>query len=251
MGKPTRSDARSAWRCLILSGLLAAGGVQAQAIRAVTETTPYTFQKGDRVEGSATEVVEKTLQAAGLTDYQVKLYPWARAYDMALKEPGVLIFLIARTAAREQQFKWAGEIMKIQYHLYRLRDRSDISVKTLADARNYTIGVMRDDVRQQYLQSRGFQRLAVSAQWIDNFNKLIKRQVDLVPLTQDDASSLCAEAHFDCAGLERVLTLDEASTGLYMAYSASTADSTVQRTRAAFDKLKADGTVRRIMEKKP
>ncbi len=251
MGKPTRSDTRSAWRCLILSGLLAAGGVQAQAIRAVTETTPYTFQKGDRVEGSATEVVEKTLQAAGLTDYQVKLYPWARAYDMALKEPGVLIFLIARTAAREQHFKWAGEIMKIQYHLYRLRDRSDISVKTLADAKNYTIGVMRDDVRQQYLQSRGFQRLAVSAQWIDNFNKLIKRQVDLVPLTQDDASSLCAEAHFDCAGLERVLTLDEASTGLYMAYSASTADSTVQRTRAAFDKLKADGTVRRIMEKKP
>lgn len=251
MSNPTRRPRNSAWRCLLLSSVLAAGGVQAQAIRAVTETTPYTFQKGDRVEGSATEVVEKTLQAAGLTDYQVKLYPWARAYDMALKEPGVLIYLIARTAPREHQFKWAGEIMKIQYHLYRLRDRPDISVKTLADAKNYTIGVMRDDVRQQYLQSKGFQRLTVSAQWIDNFNKLIKRQVDLVPLTQDDASSLCAEAHFDCAGLERVLTLDEASTGLYMAYSATTADSTVQRTRAAFDKLKADGTVRRIMEKKP
>lgn len=251
MRNPTRSPTRSALHGLLLSCVLVTGGAQAQAIRAVTETTPYTFQKGDRVEGSATEVVEKTLQAAGLTDYQVKLYPWARAYDMALKEPGVLIYLIARTAAREHQFKWAGEIMKIQYHLYRLRDRPDISVKTLADAKNYTIGVMRDDVRQQYLQSKGFQRLAVSAQWIDNFNKLIKRQVDLVPLTQDDASSLCAEAHFDCAGLERVLTLDEASTGLYMAYSATTADSTVQRTRAAFDKLKADGTVRRIMEKKP
>jgi len=251
MRNPTRGPTKSAWHCLILSSVLAASAAQAQTIRAVTETTPYTFLKGDRVEGPATEVVEKTLQTAGLTDYQVKLYPWARAYDMALKEPGVLIYLIARTAAREQQFKWAGEIMKIQYHLYRLRDRSDISVKTLADAKNYTIGVMRDDVRQQYLQSRGFQRLAVSAQWIDNFNKLIKRQVDLVPLTQDDASSLCAEAHFDCAGLERVLTLDEASTGLYMAYSASTADSTVQKTRSAFDKLKADGTVRRIMEKKP
>ncbi len=251
MGNPTRSDTKSAWRCLILSALLVAVGVQAQTIRAVTETTPYTFQKGDRVGGPATEVVEKTLQAAGLTDYQVKLYPWARAYDMALKEPGVLIYLIARTTAREQQFQWAGEIMKIQYHLYRLRDRSDISVKTLADAKNYTIGVMREDVRQQYLQSKGFHRLAVSAQWIDNFNKLIKRQVDLVPLTEDDANSLCAEAHFDCAGLERVLTLDEASTGLYMAYSASTADSTVQKTRSAFDKLKADGTVRRIMEKKP
>lgn len=251
MTHATHHHTKNVFFCLLLASACFAGIVHAQTIRAVTETTPYTFQKGERVEGSATEVVERTLQAAGLTDYQVKLYPWARAYDMALKEPGVLIYLIARTAAREQQFKWAGEIMKIQYHLYRLRDRTDISVKTLTDARNYTIGVMRDDVRQQYLQSKGFHRLAVSAQWIDNFNKLIKRQVDLVPLTEDDASSLCAQAHFDCAALERVLTLDEASTGLYMAYSASTADNTVQRTRTAFDKLKADGTVRRIMERKP
>jgi polar amino acid transport system substrate-binding protein len=252
MTHATKTHTKSVFVSLLLASACCFSGIVcAQTIRAVTETTPYTFQKGDRVGGSATEVVEKTLQAAGLTDYQVKLYPWARAYDMALKEPGVLIYLIARTTAREQQFKWAGEIMKIQYHLYRLRDRSDLSVKTLADAKNYTIGVMRDDVRQQYLQSKGFYRLAVSAQWIDNFNKLIKRQVDLVPLTEDDASSLCAEAHFDCAGLERVLTLDEATTGLYMAYSASTADSTVQRTRTAFDRLKADGSVRRIMEKKP
>lgn len=251
MHSPTSNNTTRVLPCLVLAAVLCSPPAWSQTIRAVTETTPYTFQKGDRVEGSATEVVEKTLQAAGLADYQVKLYPWARAYDMALKEPGVLIFLIARTPAREQQFKWAGEIKKIQYHLYRLRERTDVAVKTLADARNYTIGVMRDDVRQQYLQAKGFQRLAVSAQWIDNFNKLITRQVDLVPLTEDDASSLCVEARVDCARLERVLTLDEASTGLYMAYSNATADSTVQKTRTAFDKLKADGTVRRIMEKKP
>ena len=227
---------------------LLAASAQAQAIRAVTETTPYTFQRGERVEGSVTSVVEKTLQAAGLADYQVRIYPWARAYDMALKEPNVLIFLIARTAAREQQFQWAGEIMKIQYHLFRLRERTEIAVNSLDDARNYSIGVMRDDVRQQYLQSKGFRRLAVSAQWIDNFNKLIKRQVDLVPLTDDDAKSLCQQAQFDCAGLTKVLTLDEASSGLYMAFSNATAASTVQRVREAFDKLKADGTVRRTLE---
>jgi polar amino acid transport system substrate-binding protein len=221
----------------------------AQTIRAVTETTPYTFLTGDRVEGSATEVVHRTLQMAGFNDFQIKLYPWARSYNMAQKEPNVLIFLIARTPARELQFKWAGEIMKIQYHLYRLRERTEISVKSLSDARNYTIGVMRDDVRQQYLQSKGFQRLALSAQSIENFNRLIKRQVDLVPLTEDDATSLCVQAVFDCAHLEKVLTLDEASTGLYMAYSLSTDDSTVIRTRTAFDKLKADGTVRSIMGK--
>ena len=41
----------------------------------------------------------------------------------------------------------------------------------------------------------------------------------------------CAkEAKFDCNQLERVLTLDEASTGLYMAYSNPTDDAVVQRT---------------------
>ena len=71
------------------------------------------------------------------------------------------------------------------------------------------------------------------------------------PLTTDDASSLCKETRFDCAGLERVMTLDEASTGLYMAYSLTTPDAIVQRTQRAFDKLKAEGQVKRIMERSP
>ncbi len=236
---------------LLTGALLAWPMANAQTIHAVTETTPYTYLKEGRVVGSATEVVEKTLLAAGQWDHQVKLYPWARAYDMALNTPNVLIFLIARTAAREPQFQWVGEIMKIQYHLYRLRSRDDISVTKLVDAKNYTIGVLRDDVRQQYLQLKGFSRLTVSAQWIDNFNKLLNRQVDLLPLTEDDASSLCEKAQFNCAGLVQVLTLDEASTGLYMAYSQSTPDEVVIKTRAAFSKLKEEGAVKRIMNRKP
>ena len=41
------------------------------------------------------------------------------------------------------------------------------------------------------------------------------------------------------------------TTGIYMAYSRGTADEVVNRTRAAFDKLKADGTVTRLMRPRP
>lgn len=222
----------------------------AQTIQVVTEQTPYTYLVEGKVVGSATEVVELSLHRAGLNDYQVRLYPWARAYDMALKTPNVLIFLIARTAAREKQFRWAGEIMKIQYHLYRLKHKP-LAITDLESAKRFTIGVMRDDVRHQYLRDKGFGRLVISAQSVDNFKKLLSGQVDLVPLTTDDATSLCKETRFDCAGLERVLTLDEASTGLYMAYSASTPDAVVQRTLQAFDKLKAEGHVKRVMDRQP
>jgi polar amino acid transport system substrate-binding protein len=162
----------------------------------------------------------------------------------------VLIFLIARTPAREALFHWTGEIMKIEYHLYRWRGRS-VEVPQLDAARAYSIGVMRDDVRQQYLQSKGFTKLVVSSQPLDNFRKLVNGQVDLVPLTAGEVPSLCKEAAVDCAQLERVLTLHEASTGLYMAYSRPTPPEVVERTRKAFEQLQAEGTVKRLLAKLP
>lgn len=226
---------------------LAALSAPAQTIQGVTEFTPYTYLRDSQVAGPATEVVEATLRGAGLTTYRIGMYPWARAYDMALKEPNVLIYLIARTPEREQLFKWAGEFMTMEYHLYRLKERNDIVVKTLDDARHYTIGVTRDDIRHQYLQAKAFTKLVVSGEAMDNFRKLVNGQIHLAPWPSLDVALLCKEARFDCNRLERVYTLDELSARLYMAYSTSTADETVARTRAAFEKLRSDGTVKKLM----
>lgn len=234
---------------VLLASLLSAPMAPAQTIHVVTETTAYSFMKEGKVAGPATEVVELSLKRAGLSDYQISVYPWARSYDMALKESNVLIYLIARTPAREPQFKWAGEIMKLQYHFFRLKERS-FTVKNLQDARKLTIGVMRDDVRHQYLKDKGFTRLVVSAQQVDNFRKLLNGQVDMVPLPDDDAAALCQETNFSCDALEKIYTLDDMSAGLYMAYSNATPDAVVERTRTAFEKMRAAGIVKNIMNGK-
>jgi polar amino acid transport system substrate-binding protein len=227
-------------------GLLVAGA-RAQPLTFVTEDTSYTYLRSGRVAGPATDVVEAVLKRARIEDYRIQLYPWARAYDLALKEPNVLIYLIARTPARESLFKWVGEFMKIEYHFYKLRDNHDVVVRTLDDARRYTIGTMRDDLRHHYLQDKGFRRLVVSAQNIDNFRKLVHRQVQLIPLPENDATLLCRETGFDCAGLEKVLTLDELTASLYLAASLATPDTVVEPLRKAFQELKAQGTVAKLM----
>lgn len=219
----------------------------AQAIKAVTEESSYTYVRDGKVAGPATEIVEAALTRAGLNDHKIALYPWARAYDMALQEPNTLIYLIARTPAREAQFKWAGEFLRIEYHLYKLRSRKDVVVRNLNDAKAYAVGVMRDDVRQQYLQSRGFGKLVVSARNSDSLRMLVDGRVQLLPLPDTDMLRFCKEANIDPATLEKVLTLHEMTTGIYMAYSRGTADETVARTRQAFDQLKSDGTVARLM----
>lgn len=219
----------------------------AQTIKAVTEESSYTYVRDGKVAGPATEIVEATLKRAGLNDHRIALYPWARAYDMALQEPNTLIYLIARTPAREAQFKWAGEFLRIEYHLYKLRSRKDVVVRNLDDAKAYAVGVMRDDVRQQYMQSRGFGKLVVSARNSDSLRMLVDGRVQLLPLPDTDMLRFCKEANIDPATLEKVLTLHEMTTGIYMAYSRGTADETVTRTRQAFDQLKSDGTVARLM----
>lgn len=238
-----------AWIALVLA--LVCSGSQSQTITVVTESTSYSYQQDGKVIGPASEVVEATLHRAGLTDFRIAVYPWARAYDMALQQPNVLIYLIARTPEREALFKWVGELTRNEYHLYKLRAREDIVVRDLQAAKRYSVGVLRDDVRQQYLMAQGFTKLVVSAQNADNFSKLLNQQVQLVPMPERDAVLFCAEAGIDFAVLERVLTLDALSAGLFMAYSRSTADVVVARTRAALDSLEAEGVVGRLMQRKP
>jgi len=233
--------------CLALLASLWTMPAAAQPIKAVTEESSYTYVRDGKVAGPATEIVEAALKRAGLSDHRIALYPWARAYDMALQEPNTLIYLIARTPAREAQFKWAGEFLRIEYHLYKLRSRKDVVVRNLGDAKAYTVGVMRDDVRQQYLQSRGFDKLVVSARNSDSLRMLVDGRVQLLPLPDTDMLRFCREANIDPASLEKVLTLNEMTTGIYMAYSRGTPDETVARTRAAFDQLKSEGTVARLM----
>jgi polar amino acid transport system substrate-binding protein len=236
------------WIALLF--VLVCVGSHAQSIKGVTEDTSFSYLQNGKVGGPASEVVEATLQRAGLNDYRLALYPWARAYDIAQQEPNVLIYLIARTPARESLFKWVGEVLRIEYHFYKLRERKDIVVRDLQAARNYSVGVLRDDVRHQYLQTQGFKKLVVSAQNVDNFRKLLNQQVQLVPMPERDAILLCKEAKVDFSRLEQVYTLNELTTGLYMAFSQSTPDDIVGRTRAAFDGLTTEGVVARIMNGK-
>jgi polar amino acid transport system substrate-binding protein len=232
---------------LALLLVLMGASAHAEGIRIVTEDSSYTYLRDGKVTGPATDIVEATMKRAGLTDYKLALYPWARAYDLALQEPNVLIFLIARTQARENQFKWAGEFMRIEYHLYKLRGRDDVIVRNLQDAKAYAVGVMRDDVRQQYLQSRGFDKLVVSARNADSLRMLLDRKVQLLPLPDNDVARFCKEANVDPSALEKVLTLSEMTTGIYMAYSRQTPDETVTRTRDAFERVKAEGLVAKLM----
>ena len=226
------------WACL---------SAHAETLQVVTEDSSYSELKDGKVVGVASEIVEKTLAGAGITDYHMALYPWARAYDMARLEPDVLIYPIIRSPERDALFRWIGELDRVTPVFFKLRERRDVVVRGLADAKNFTVGVVRDDSRQQYLEARGFSRMVVSATNLDNLRKLISGQVALVPMPEREAREQCNDLHIAYEDLEAAYTLDELSKGLYVAVSLKTPEETVQRITAAFARLKDDGTVAKTL----
>ncbi|HET7793758.1 MAG TPA: transporter substrate-binding domain-containing protein [Rhizobacter sp.] len=229
---------------------LTCGALHAQTIRAVTEPSNYSRMENGKPAGPANEIAEATLKRAGFTDYSIGMYPWARAYDMAMQEPNVLIYLIARTPEREARFKWVGEYIRVDYFLYKLRSNTQLHLRSLEQARQHSIAVTRDDVRHQYLQAQGFTRLVVAPTVGDNFKMLVNGQAELAALSEAGAAQLCEDNRFDCTRLEKAYALDALTVGIWMAYSLPTSDEVVARTRAAFDKIKASGTVARLMNAK-
>ncbi|WP_413791554.1 MULTISPECIES: substrate-binding periplasmic protein [unclassified Pseudomonas] len=231
--------------CLLLASISLQS--HANTIEVVTEDSLYAYQRDNKVVGPGIRIAEETLQRAQLTDYSLSLYPWARAYEKALHEPNVLIFPLDRTPARETLFKWVGEIHRVASRLYKMRDNGNIVVNSLEEAKQYSIGVVRNDAKQIYLQQRGFTRLVISANNHDNFQKLLNRQIQLLPMPENTARLMSQDAQVDFTSLEEVYTLDEQPHRVHLAFSLSTPDEIVTKAQNAFEQLKASGEVARIM----
>lgn len=247
-----------AWRATIRQWLLrmvgaallaATGAAGAQTIRVVTEDyPPYNYLRDGVVGGVSTEVVRAVLAEAGL-DAQIELMPWARAYDLALHTENVLIYSITRTPARKALFKWVGQVAPSEWFLYSLRGHG-LGLKTLEDAKRYRIATVYQDVGEQFLLERGFDRtrnLQSSNRYAHNYEKLKLGRVDLWIANEALADYLVREAGDDPAQqLVPELALDEmGDDGLFMAFSLKTPDALVERCRAAFERLRRAGRLPR------
>ncbi|MFP4030682.1 MAG: substrate-binding periplasmic protein [Desulfococcaceae bacterium] len=241
---------------LFLPLLIGSGRALAGSIAAVTEEMPpFNHTENGKVTGMATEVVREALDRSDLPATFL-VYPWKRAYQIALRQPNVLIYSIGRNPDREKQFQWVGVIAPVNMYFFKLRDRDQIQLESVADAKQYKIGAVSGDYTLNFLRAQGFPEagLDVTGAFNLNFRKLFERRVDLVLVDELTAASLIrSEAAmgrpYRMDKLERALFVAELSTGMYMAFSLGTPAETVEKTRTALESLKKDGTYQAILDR--
>lgn len=247
-----------AWtlRVTLLAGLAGAAvsAGAAEPIRIVTEEfPPYNLTENGKITGLSTEVVEAVLKEVG-EQAGIQSMPWARAYDIALNTPNVLIYSIARTAKRETLFKWVGVVAPSEWILFSRRG-GNAKITRLEDAKAYQTATVNEDAGEQYLVSNGFvigQNLQSSNKYEFNYEKLRVGRVDLWVANNLVARYLARRAGDDPdAVLVQALALPDlgGTEGLYMAFSTKTPDATVERFRRGLVAIKKNGTYDALKKK--
>ena len=207
---------------------------------------PLNYVKDGVLVGPSVEIV-KEIQRRVDSHEQIKVYPWARAYKMALEDENVVLFGTTYTKVRHDKFKWIGPLATKRDILV-AKKGSGIKINSLEDAKKVKrIGTLRDDTRERLLERLGFTNLEPVSDEQKNAKKLVLGRIDLWAYKKPGLKTCCELAGVDYNEVEEVYHLREIDVSI--AFSKKTSDSIVQKWRNAFNEMLADGTIMQIRNK--
>ncbi len=236
---------------LIFIFVSVSGLLQAQDITFVTENYPpfQISEPGRPLRGFAIDIVEAVKKNAHM-DIKINVYPWARAYRMALGKPGTFIFSLARTRERENLFIWVGEYFTATTAVYCLKSRKDIVINSLEDAKKYITGTPRGDAGALLLENNGFKSP-------DQLHYLVNQEQAIKMLYQNRVD---LNVNNDVGFLEALKKIN-LSAGLFkkvfiiskmpmcIAANKDTDPAIVDRMRRALEQIKRSGIHKKLLDK--
>lgn len=232
---------------ICLLGMLSGLAVRAQALNIYTEIAPPNQVKlpNGEMGGPIVEVVREIQRRIQNKD-PIQDVPWARGYDQLMRVPNTLLFVVARTPERNALFHWVGPISASSYHLY-VRADSRIVLNSLDDAKNLkSIGVYRNDARDQVLTKAGLSNLERTKDNISNVKKLMLDRIDAFAASSATIDELMLAADVPREKVRDALSFLEVQT--WLAFSMGTPESTVTAWADALAAMKKDKTFEQIMK---
>ena len=207
---------------------------------------PLNYVKDGELVGPSVDIVKEIQRRVGSQE-RIQVYPWARAYKMAMENENVVLFSTTHTKDRDDKFKWIGPLATKRDILV-ARKASGIKINTLDDAKSVgRIGTLREDTRERLLKSYGFTNLEPVSDEQLNAQKLVLGRIDLWAYKIPGLRTVCELAGVDHNELEEVYHLRKIDVSI--AFSQKTSDSIVEKWKIAFDEMVADGTIMKIRRK--
>lgn len=221
--------------------------VLAEGLMILTENLPpLNYVKDGMLIGPAVEIVKEIQRRVG-SNTQVQVYPWARAYKIALDEENIILFSMTHTQVRKDKFNWIGPIAS-KSDIFVAKKGSGIKINSIEDAKKVDfIGTLRDDVKDIFLKRRGFTNLVPTHDDQRNAKKLVLDRIDLWVTKKPGFKTICDLAGVNYHEIEEVYNIRELDISI--AVSKKTSNVIVQQWNTAFNEMLADGTIIQIKKK--
>jgi polar amino acid transport system substrate-binding protein len=228
-----------------VSSMLAMEVVQAAPLRVMTEDYPPFNMQGEdgKIIGLSTEVVEELFKRAEV-EYKIALMPWKRAYEDTLSTPNTALYSTTRTPERETLFKWVGPLVNNNWVFFS-NSTANISITSLEDAKQYSVGGYNGSAAAEYLKAQGFSKLQLAANDTANVKKLEAGRITLWATGQYLAPYLAKREK--SANPKPVFAFQE--TQMSLAFNKDTSDETINKLNKILASMKADGTIEKINAK--
>ena len=171
---------------------------------------------------------------------EVRVLPWARAYQLALSRENVLIFSIARTKQRESAFIWVKHLASVPTYVFARHDYPNSRVTALDELKGQLLVVKRDDVLHQLMLAEGFsenRNLALVLSNQDAISMLLSQRADVHPISAYNLREECRLLGCKMKDFKRLMELPELQQELYLAASLGTEDKWQVAFRQALDKI--------------
>ncbi|MCF7500224.1 transporter substrate-binding domain-containing protein [Pseudoalteromonas sp. L1] len=212
----------------------------------VTELSPPNQTLiNNQVAGDSTQLVKSIFAKANLTA-NIELYPWARAYSMALKKPNTLIYSMAKTPERESKFEWIGAVATYRMGFVKLTQRADINITASEQAKQYKVAVQRDDLSAKQLSERGY-TLIYTSDITRSYQLLISGKVDLIVDDKNYIAAMADQLAQDEHNFTFAHTIDFLAMKGYLAANKNTDPNYIKALKDAFLDVAKSQTYRKVM----
>ncbi|MEZ7198506.1 substrate-binding periplasmic protein [Pseudodesulfovibrio karagichevae] len=203
---------------------------------------PYCVSNGLTVKGMAVTTLTTIMDMCGtpINDSEIKLMPWAYAYESAARQPQRILLNAQRTPQTEHLYKWVGPMATARIVLIG-RKRDKLFIPTRNQLKGYRIATVRWSRPEKALLSGGMreEELLRSPSHVQALRQLDKGEVDLFASTERGAPYHLAGMGLRPEDFTVCFTFDEEP--LYFAFSRDTDDSLIHRLNRALQEIKATG----------
>ncbi|MGL1958163.1 MAG: transporter substrate-binding domain-containing protein [Colwellia sp.] len=216
-------------------------------IIAVNEPPASYLDSQGRVEGYVVDIIE-ALQIQLNDKTNIEFVPEARTLNIADNKANIIFFSFSRTAFREHNYHWIGLVMKKNWNIFALKD-SSLKINQLSDLKTLPlIGVVRGDIREEWLINRKFINLDSVTQHEQNVRRLAMRRLPAIAYEKQGLAYLCKSLNIDINRFKSIYLMNQSDVYIAMSKRGTSAEL-VKKWQDAFKVITENGTLQNIAYK--